>query len=131
MNLQINSNDDEFNGASLAIVNKSAPYGHANGQESLDLALAAGSFGQDVSLFFLEDGVFQLLIGQAPESIEAKNYSKTFSALEFYDIENIYVCAESLEARNLGPNDLVIKVQTLTNKQLQKYLNQHQHILSF
>ena len=57
----------------LALVNKTAPYGGANGQESLDLALAAGSFGQDVSLFFIEDGVFQLLAGQAPENIEAKN----------------------------------------------------------
>jgi tRNA 2-thiouridine synthesizing protein C len=125
------ANNDELNGTSLALINKTAPYGRANGQESIDLALAAGSFGQNVSLFFIEDGVFQLLAKQTPELIEAKNYNKTFAALEFYDIENIYVCADSLATRNLLAEELSIEVRVLTHKQLQKRLNQHQHILSF
>ena len=131
MSPPINNNDDELTGASLALVNKTAPYGQANGQESLDLALAAGSFGHNVSLFFIEDGVFQLLARQAPELIEAKNYSKAFAALEFYDIDNVFVCAESLAVRHLSAQDLSIEVQTLSNEQLKKRLNQHQHILSF
>jgi tRNA 2-thiouridine synthesizing protein C len=126
----INNNELEFSGA-LALINKTAPYGQADGQESLDLALAAGSFGHNVSLFFIEDGVFQLLAHQAPEMIDAKNYGKAFAALEFYDIENIFVCAESLSIRNLSTENLSIEVQTLSNEQLQKRLHQHQHILSF
>ena len=116
---------------SIALVNKTAPYGQANGQESLDLALAAGSFGQDLSLFFIEDGVFQLLAKQAPSCIEAKNYSKTFAALEFYDIEHIYVCGDSLQARKLEPKDLCIELEVLSKKDLQQRLSEHQHILSF
>ncbi len=116
---------------SIALVNKTAPYGQANGQESLDLALAAGSFGQDLSLFFIEDGVFQLLAKQAPACIEVKNYSKTFAALEFYDIEHIYVCSDSLKARNLEPKNLCIELEVLSKKDLQQRLSQHQHILSF
>ena len=130
MSKPINSNDLEHSDA-LALVNKTAPYGQVNGQESLDLALAAGSFGQNVSLFFIEDGVFQLLTQQAPELIDAKNYSKAFAALEFYDIDNVFVCAESLAVRHLSAQDLSIEVQTLSNEQLQERLNQHQHILSF
>jgi tRNA 2-thiouridine synthesizing protein C len=114
----------------LAIVNRSAPYGSANGQESLDLALAGASFGQALSLFFIDDGVYQLLKAQAPELIEAKNYSKTFAALEFYDIEQIYVCEDSLLTRGItGP--LCVQVSLLKRKELQRLLNQHQHILSF
>jgi tRNA 2-thiouridine synthesizing protein C len=126
-----NEKSKGLNSASLALINKTAPYGRANGQESLDLALAAGSFGQDVSLFFIEDGVFQLLLKQAPEMINAKNYNKTFAALEFYDIENIFVCTDSLTARHLTTTDLSIEVQTLTSEQLHRRLAQHQHILSF
>ena len=114
----------------LAIVNRSAPYGSANGQEALDLALAAASFGQPPSLFFIDDGVYQLVAGQAPELIEAKDYSKTFAALEFYDIEHIYVCAESLLKRGLSA-PLCVEVSLLKRAELQRLLNQHQHILSF
>jgi tRNA 2-thiouridine synthesizing protein C len=114
----------------LAIVNRSAPYGSASGQESLDLTLAAASFGQTLSLFFIDDGVYQLFTAQAPESINAKNYSKTFAALEFYDIEQIYVCEESLLTRGItGP--LCVEVTRLKRTDLRHLLNQHQHILNF
>lgn len=116
--------------SSLAIVNRRAPYGSADGQESLDLALAAASFGQSLSLFFIDDGVYQLLAGQAPKSIDAKNYSKTFAALEFYDIEKIYVCKESLLTRGIT-GTLCVNVTLLKRSDLQRLLNQHKHILSF
>ncbi|MFQ3236103.1 MAG: tRNA 2-thiouridine synthesizing protein C [Paraglaciecola sp.] len=116
---------------SIAIVNKSAPYGQANGQESLDLAIAAANFGQAVSLFFIDDGVFQLLIAQAAQQIDARNYSKTFAALTFYDIDDIYVCQQSLTQRNLTPDDLCIPVKVLSAEPLQKLLALHQHLVSF
>jgi tRNA 2-thiouridine synthesizing protein C len=116
---------------SIALVNKSAPYGSANGQESLDLALAAASFGQNVSLFFIDDGVFQLLNEQHPEAIDAKNYSKTFAALEFYDIEHIYVCEHSLNERTIDLKELCIEVQVLKPEKLQEMLTKHKHIVSF
>lgn len=116
---------------SLAIINKSAPYGQANGQESLDLAIAGANFGQAVSLFFIDDGVFQLLRAQAPQQIQSKNYSKTFAALTFYDIDDIYVCQQSLTLRNLTPDDLCIPVNALSNEQLQQRLALFQHLVSF
>ena len=115
----------------IAIINKTAPYATSAGQESLDLALAAANFGQDVSLFFIEDGVYQLLNQQAPEHIDQRNYSKTFAALEFYDIENIYVCAKSLHERGLSEQDLCIDVQQLDFAAITENLNHHQHCLSF
>lgn len=116
---------------SLAIINKTAPFGQANGQESLDLAIASANFGQAVSLFFIDDGVFQLLADQAPEQIQSKNYPKTFAALTFYDIDDIYVCEQSLRRRNLVPGDLCIEVMILTNAQLQAKIALHHYLLSF
>ena len=115
----------------IALINKASPYTTSHGQESLDLALAGGSFGQEVSLFFIEDGVFQLLADQSPDRIEHKNYSKTFSALEFYDVENLYVCKKSLESRGLSSTDLCVEVEVLTTTQLNDALASHQHCLSF
>jgi tRNA 2-thiouridine synthesizing protein C len=120
-----------LNPISIAIINRHAPYGQAKGQEALDLAIAGANFGQAVSVFFIDDGVFQLLIAQTPQQIDAKNYSKTFAALTFYDIDDIYVCQQSLTQRNLTPDDLCIPVSVLSAEQLQQQLALHQHLVSF
>lgn len=110
---------------SLTIVNRTAPYGQSNGIEALDLCLAAASFGQEVCLVFLEDGVFQLLKDQTPESIEHKNYSKTFAALAFYDVEDIFVCQHSLDSRQLTPEDLCVDVTLLSHQDVVSKLKTH------
>ncbi|MGS2720256.1 sulfurtransferase complex subunit TusC [Paraglaciecola aestuariivivens] len=116
---------------SLAIVNKSAPYGTSNGQESLDMALAMSNFAQDVSVFFIEDGVWQLLSGQNPTAINAKGYYKTFPAFEFYDIENIYVCKQSLMKRGIDQEQLSIAVTLIELDELSELLAKQQQVMSF
>ena len=116
---------------SLAIVSSKAPYGTYDGQEALDMVLAAGAFGQQVGLFFIDDGVFQLLKSQQPEAIELKNYSKTFAALPFYDIEQIFVCANSLQKREIEPPQLCIEVTMLDSKAFSTKLSEYQHIIKF
>lgn len=115
----------------LAIVNRSPAYGASTPQESLDLVLAAGSFGQDISLYFVDDGVFQLIDGQQPEHIEAKHFSKTFKALEFYDIEKVFVGKQSLITRGLSPEDLIIDVEVFDEQTLSAQLSDHHHTLVF
>jgi tRNA 2-thiouridine synthesizing protein C len=117
--------------ASIAIINRSAPYGSSNGQESLDMALAMSNFAQDVSVFFMDDGVFQLLLTQDPTVIEAKAYYKTFPALEFYDIENIFVCKQSLIQRGIQTSRLCIPVTLMEFDDLSNLLAKQQHLMSF
>ena len=117
---------------SIAIINTHAPYGTANGQEALDLVLAAGSFGQRVGLFFIDDGVFQLVANQQPDSIEHKNYSKTFGALTFYDIEEIYVCADSMAERGLNTSRLhFTDIEVLSSERWQVKLAEYEQVLRF
>lgn len=115
----------------IAIINKSAPYGNSSGQESLDMALAMSNFAQDVSLFFIEDGVLQLLTSQSPTTIDAKAYFKAFKALEFYDIENIYVCKQSLQQRGINSEQLCIPVTLIELEDLGDLLASQQHVMSF
>ena len=115
----------------IAILNKSAPYGSINGQESLDMALAMSNFGQDVSLFFIEDGVLQLIKQQTADKIHHKAYHKTFGALSFYDIDNIYVCQQSLLERNLSATDLSIPVTLIELSQLTALITTHAQVMVF
>ena len=116
---------------SLAIVNASAPFSQANAKDSLDIALIFGSYEQAVSLYFQGDGVYQLIAGQQPESIQQKNFLKTFAALEFYDINNIYICRNSLKERNLPDNFCIDNIQVLSLDEFATSLHQHQSILRF
>ncbi len=117
--------------STIAIINSSAPYGSLSGQESLDMALAMSNFAQQVSVFFIDDGVFQLLSAQHAEAVQAKAYHKTFAALEFYDIENLYVCKQSLEQRGLQVSDLCVPVCLFAQSELAELLGQHQHVMRF
>jgi tRNA 2-thiouridine synthesizing protein C len=115
----------------VGVINSSAPHGRANGRESLDLALAMSAFNESLSLFFIDDGVYQLLGRQNPGEILQKHYQPLFKMLALYDVENIYVCDRSLQARGLTTEMLVVKVETINREQLQQQLNFQDQLLSF
>lgn len=116
---------------SIAIINASAPLSLANAKDALDIALIFGSYEQAVSLYFQGDGVYQLMPSQEPEKVQQKDFLKTFAALEFYDIENIYVCGESLKQRQLAEIFSIANVQILNSKDFSTSLYQNQIILRF
>ncbi len=87
-------------------VNRKAPYGTIYALESLEVVLIGAAFDQDVSLAFLDDGVFQLTKGQNTDALGVKNFSPTFRALGDYDVTKLYVEKESLEERGLSEDDL-------------------------
>ena len=60
-----------------------------------------------------------------------KNFSPTYRALEMYDVEKLYVEKESLEARGLTEEDLVVPVEVMTNSEIGKLMEQQDVVLSF
>ena len=87
-------------------VNRKAPYGTIYAWEALEVVLISAAFEQDVSLAFMDDGIYQLVKGQDTSGIGMKNFSPTYSALGDYEITKIYVEKESLEERGLTLDDL-------------------------
>jgi len=115
----------------LAIINSKAPYSNIAGKDALDIALIFASFEQAPALFFQGDGVWQLIADQNGSLISVKDYLKTFAAFEFYDIEDIYVCQESLNARNLSASFHIEKVQMLSKQAFAQQLATYNSILRF
>jgi tRNA 2-thiouridine synthesizing protein C len=87
-------------------VNRKAPYGTIYALESLEVVLIGAAFEQDVSLAFLDDGVFQLTKGQNTKGIGMKGFANTYRALGDYGVTKLYVEKESLNARGLTLDDL-------------------------
>ncbi|MBB4301917.1 tRNA 2-thiouridine synthesizing protein C [Rhodobium orientis] len=88
-------------------VNRKAPYGTIYALESLEVVLISAAFDQDVSLAFLDDGVYQLVDGQDTKAIGMKNFSPTYRALGDYEITKLFVEKESLDERGLTEDDLM------------------------
>jgi tRNA 2-thiouridine synthesizing protein C len=87
-------------------LNRRAPYGTIYAWESLEGVLIGAAFDQDVSLAFIDDGVYQLTKNQDTAAIGMKNFSPTYAALGDYEVKKIYVEKESLEERGLTLDDL-------------------------
>ncbi|NEX15611.1 MAG: sulfurtransferase complex subunit TusC [Halochromatium sp.] len=87
-------------------LNRKAPYGTIYAWESLEVVLIGAAFDQDVSLAFVDDGVFQLTKGQDTAAVGMKNFSPTYAALGDYEVKKIFVEKESLEERGLSLDDL-------------------------
>jgi tRNA 2-thiouridine synthesizing protein C len=80
---------------------------------------------------FLDDGVYQLKKGQDTKGIGQKNFSPTYRALEGYDVEKLYVEAESLAERGLSEDDLLVPVEVMSREALAELMNEQDVILSF
>lgn len=108
------------------------PHGNASGREGLDALLATSALTEDIDVFFLSDGVCQLLANQNPKEILARDYISTFKILPLYDINNIFVCADSLKERGICENsEWVIEVNVINSTQIRDKLSEYDVVLKF
>jgi tRNA 2-thiouridine synthesizing protein C len=112
-------------------VNRRAPYGTIYALESLEVVLIGAAFEQDVSLVFMDDGVYQLKKGQQTKGIEVKNFQPTYRALDDYDVNKLYVEKDSLEARGLTEDDLVVPVEVMSKADIGKLMDGQDVVMSF
>ncbi len=108
----------------FTFISRSAPYGSNRPQLCLEMALATAVFEQQVNYLFLDDGVYQLLKEQNAEGIGSKTLGNAIETLDLYGIENVLVDEESLQARNLQADDLLLPVQLVQPADIHKLLQQ-------
>ncbi|MBT7956719.1 MAG: sulfurtransferase complex subunit TusC [Rhodospirillaceae bacterium] len=125
--------DDEFDGPikKFMYVNRKAPYGTVYALEGLEVVLITAAFDQDVSMVFVDDGVFQIKKDQETTAINMKNFSPTYRALEGYEVEKVYADKESLESRGLSADDLVIPVEILSSDEISELMDEQDVIVTF
>ncbi len=112
-------------------VNRRAPHGTIYALESLETVLIGAAFDQDVTMLFIDDGVFQIKKNQQPDSLDFKNFSKTYRALEMYDVEKLFVEEESLSERGLTQADLLVDVEVIPRASVAQLIEKQDVVLSF
>lgn len=117
----------------LAFLFRTAPHGNSISREGLDALLAATAFCDEgeIGVFFIDDGVLNLLDGQNPELLLQKDFIRTFKLLDLYDIEQRFVCADSLDQYNLQTEQLIISAEKMDRTSLINKLSQAEKVFTF
>ncbi|WP_216782205.1 sulfurtransferase complex subunit TusC [Candidatus Profftia tarda] len=116
----------------LAFVFIQPPHTTSAGREGLDALLAASAYSKDIQVFFLGDGVLQLMPDQKPNEILCHNYVVTFAVMSIYDIIDVYMCLESLDERGLNNfQNWIVKVNLVSAEQIRKNIEQCDIVLTF
>ena len=76
-------------------------------------------------------GVLNLLDGQNPELLLQKDFIRTFKLLDLYDIEQRFVCADSLDQYNLNTEQLIISAEKIDRTSLINKLSQAEKVFTF
>lgn len=112
----------------IMFIMRKSPHGSILAYEGLEAILIMGAFEQEISVVFIDDGVFVLKKEQDTKPLGVKEFSRTFRTLEDYDITKIYADRESLEQRGLSADDLVIPVKVMEAGEIAKIMEE-QHVL--
>ena len=106
-----------------------APHGTIYTYEGLEMILIMAAYEQDLSVVFIGDGVYALKKGQDTSGIGIKGFSKSFMALDGYDVEKLYVDRVSLEERGLTEEDLVVDVEVLEAEETGRLMKEQDVII--
>ncbi len=101
-----------------------SPYQGVKLPESLDMVLTFAAFDQPVRVLLLDDGVFLLKSGQNPQQLGLKPVLPLLEALEFYDVEGLWVEQESLLERGLGFDGLALPAKTIKRSEVAGFIAQ-------
>lgn len=108
---------------------QTAPYSSLRAREGLEALLAMAAFDLPPQCIFIGDGVWQLLEQAAPP--QQKNHSKMLQALPLYGVDNLWVHQESLQARGLQTQPLILPCQPLNTHALAEAIQQAHWVMSF
>ncbi|MBF0124521.1 MAG: DsrE family protein [Magnetococcales bacterium] len=87
---------------------RKAPHGSIYVYEGLEVKLIMAAYDADISVVFMDDGVFALQKGQNTKALGIKGFEATYGALVDYEISKIYVDRESLLSRGMTEADLLV-----------------------
>ena len=91
----------------LLFVISAPPYSSKRGTAQLEAAMVAAAFDAEVSLIFRGDGIWSLLPEQNAQQVGQRSFAKVLQALADYEVDQLYVCLDSLASRGVEAADLM------------------------
>lgn len=125
----------------VMITVRKAPHGSIYVQEAIEVMFIVASYGMDLSVVFLDDGVLALKDGQDTSELGIKGFVASLGALTDFEVTQVYVDEQSLNDRNLSSDDLVfigedeeteepVKAQVKSSEEIAKMMAEQNSIMS-
>ncbi|QJC33393.1 sulfurtransferase complex subunit TusC [Enterobacteriaceae endosymbiont of Donacia clavipes] len=118
----------------IAFIFKTSPYGNNIGKEGLDTVISISSFTEDIALFFIGDGILQIKNYQQTKNILLKKYNISFSILNLCNINNFFVCLQSLKElgiKNYKKNNWIVPIKIIDLILWKKNIADYNIIMNF
>lgn len=115
----------------IAVIITTPPYGHERAREAVDAVLALSAYSDAIAVFFIGDGIYQILQHQNAQAFGLKQHTSMFKLFELYDLEERYVLDTDLLEREITPADLFIDVDLLSQNDWYRHLNECDIKLTF
>ena len=115
----------------VACVLSTAPYGCRTVRDALDAVMVCAAFDMPPALFFMDNGIMQLIKKQEAHLISQKNHGAMLKSLLLYDINTFWACHASMVARGLDAGDCVLPIKTFERKQLAALLSEYDVVMTF
>lgn len=124
------------------IVVRKAPHGSIYVQEAQEVMLIIAAYEMELSVVFIDDGVFALKSGQDTRELGTKSFMPIFTALIDWEIENVYIDENSMKRRGISKEQIItigededteklVKPKVLTTSEMQTIMKRQDVILSF
>lgn len=91
----------------IMITVRKAPHGSIYVQEALEVMFIVASYGMELSVVFLDDGVLALKTGQDTDELGIKGFMASLGALTDFEVTRVFVDQQSLTDRNMSDDDIV------------------------
>ncbi len=91
----------------VMITVRKAPHGTIYVQEAIEVMFIVASYGMDLSVVFIDDGVLALKGGQDTGELGIKGFMASLGALTDFEVTQVYADQQSLADRNLSEDDMV------------------------
>jgi len=118
-------------GNKVAVLMRKAPYGSVYTAEGFRSIMGIGVFEMDISVVFVDDGVYALVKGQDPVELDMKPLGDGFPMLPDFDVTKFYVHDRSLSERGVTPDDLVMDVEIVDDEGVARVLRSCGVVLPF
>ncbi|HET9678704.1 MAG: sulfurtransferase complex subunit TusC [Buchnera aphidicola (Tetraneura akinire)] len=117
---------------SIAFTINRSIHGSNIGIEGLNVILAAATIQNNIGIFFIGDGILQILNFKNSENIFSRNYPAYFLILVTYGIKKFYVCKKSLLDRDINIQKVFfIDVIVLDPNKMREKIDSYDLILNF
>ena len=116
---------------SVAVLMRKAPYGSVYTAEGFRTLMGIAVFEMDISVIFMDDGVYALVDHQDPAKLDMKPLGEGFPMLSEFGVNRFYVHDRSLAVRGLTAEDLVMPVEIVDGATIAAALEEAGHVLPF